>query len=93
MLYVVKDGDLFHYSYMGVEKLIIPPLMFLGVGAATNFGPMSPMAYMGSSRFASIFSFLAIGMTAHGYPASELGAIAWAMMGFARLFLVDLSCS
>ena len=40
LLYAVKDGGLFHYAYMGVEKLIIPPLIFLGVGAMTNFGPM-----------------------------------------------------
>ncbi|MFO1206660.1 MAG: sodium ion-translocating decarboxylase subunit beta [Burkholderiales bacterium] len=39
MLYVVKEG-LFHYAYEGVGKLIIPPLIFLGVGAMTDFGPM-----------------------------------------------------
>ncbi|MBV5298371.1 MAG: sodium ion-translocating decarboxylase subunit beta, partial [Rhodoferax sp.] len=41
LLYSVKDGGLFHYAYMGVEKLIIPPLIFLGVGAMTDFGPMA----------------------------------------------------
>src|ERR1035437_6016417 len=40
LLYVVKDGGLFHYAYEGVAKLIIPPLIFLGVGAMTDFGPM-----------------------------------------------------
>jgi oxaloacetate decarboxylase beta subunit len=33
LLYVVKEGGLFHYAYEGVAKLIIPPLIFLGVGA------------------------------------------------------------
>ena len=40
LLYSVKEGGLFHFAYMGVEKLIIPPLIFLGVGAMTDFGPM-----------------------------------------------------
>ena len=40
LLYEVKEGGLFHYAYQGVAKLIIPPLIFLGVGAMTDFGPM-----------------------------------------------------
>ncbi len=33
-------GGLFHYLSFGVEKEIFPPLIFLGVGAMTDFGPM-----------------------------------------------------
>ena len=40
LLYQVKEGDLFYYAYQGVAKLIIPPLIFFGVGAMTDFGPM-----------------------------------------------------
>ncbi len=37
---LIKDGGLFHYAYQGVSLLIVPPLIFLGVGAMTDFGPM-----------------------------------------------------
>lgn len=33
-------GGLFYFAYQGVEQLILPPLIFLGVGAMTDFGPM-----------------------------------------------------
>jgi len=33
-------GGLMHYLYFGVEKEIFPPLIFLGVGAMTDFGPL-----------------------------------------------------
>lgn len=33
-------GGLFYYLSFGVEKEIFPPLIFLGVGAMTDFGPM-----------------------------------------------------
>lgn len=37
---LTTEGGLFWYAYQGVEKLILPPLIFLGVGAMTDFGPM-----------------------------------------------------
>ena len=37
---LILPGGLFHYAYQGVALLIIPPLIFLGVGAMTDFGPM-----------------------------------------------------
>ena len=38
---VVKQiGGLFWYLYQGVELDIYPPLIFLGVGAMTDFGPL-----------------------------------------------------
>ena len=37
---LTKEGGLFYIAYQGVEKLILPPLIFLGVGAMTDFGPM-----------------------------------------------------
>lgn len=35
-----KIGGLFYYIYQGVEKGIYPPLIFLGIGAMTDFGPL-----------------------------------------------------
>ncbi|MDR2202598.1 MAG: sodium ion-translocating decarboxylase subunit beta [Clostridiales bacterium] len=31
---------LFYYLYQGVDKVIFPPLIFLGIGAMTDFGPL-----------------------------------------------------
>ena len=33
-------GGLFYYLYQGVDKVIYPPLIFLGIGAMTDFGPL-----------------------------------------------------
>lgn len=32
------DGGLFHYAWLGIAQLILPPLIFLGIGAMTDFG-------------------------------------------------------
>lgn len=34
------NGGLFYYLYRGVKLGIYPPLIFLGVGAMTDFGPL-----------------------------------------------------
>lgn len=34
------EGGLLYYFYLGVKHEILPPLIFLGVGALTDFGPM-----------------------------------------------------
>ena len=35
-----EPGGLFYYLYKGIEWEIFPPLIFLGVGALTDFGPL-----------------------------------------------------
>lgn len=35
-----QPGGLFWYLYKGVEWVIFPPLIFLGIGAMTDFGPL-----------------------------------------------------
>lgn len=37
---VVQTGGLLYYLYQGVKLGIYPPLIFLGVGAMTDFGPL-----------------------------------------------------
>ena len=37
---IVTPGGLFYYLYQGVKLGIYPPLIFLGVGAMTDFGPL-----------------------------------------------------
>ncbi|MEF9880260.1 MAG: sodium ion-translocating decarboxylase subunit beta [Clostridia bacterium] len=38
--YVQEAGGLLYYLYQGVKLGIYPPLIFLGVGAMTDFGPL-----------------------------------------------------
>lgn len=42
--HAIPDGvtsfGLFYYLYQGVDKVIYPPLIFLGIGAMTDFGPL-----------------------------------------------------
>ena len=37
---VTENGGLFYYLYQGVHLGIFPPLIFLGIGAMTDFGPL-----------------------------------------------------
>ena len=77
LLYSVKEGGLFHFAYMGVEKLIIPPLIFLGVGAMTDFGPMiaNPrLVILGAGAHLGIFVALLLAKLL-GFTLSEAGAI------------------
>lgn len=37
---LVTPGGLFYYFYQGVKLTIFPPLIFLGIGAMTDFGPL-----------------------------------------------------
>lgn len=77
LLYAVKDGGLFHYAYLGVEMLIIPPLIFLGVGAMTDFGPMianPKLVILGAGAHLGIFVALILAKML-GFTLSEAGAI------------------
>ena len=37
---IVAEKGLFYYIYKGVDWVIFPPLIFLGIGAMTDFGPL-----------------------------------------------------
>lgn len=37
---VIADKGLFYFLYKGVDWVIFPPLIFLGIGAMTDFGPL-----------------------------------------------------
>ncbi|GAV25686.1 glutaconyl-CoA decarboxylase subunit beta [Carboxydothermus islandicus] len=43
-----QPGGLFYYLYQGVKLGIYPPLIFLGVGALTDFGPLiaNPITFL-----------------------------------------------
>ncbi|MBK8176070.1 MAG: sodium ion-translocating decarboxylase subunit beta [Rhodospirillales bacterium] len=74
---LILPGGLFNYAYQGVALLIIPPLIFLGVGAMTDFGPMianPKLVILGAGAHLGIFVAL-IGAKALGFSISESGAI------------------
>ena len=77
---VVADQGLFFYLYKGVEWVIYPPLIFLGIGAMTDFGPLiaNPKSLiMGAAAQLGIFVtfIIAINIGFTGEEASAIGII------------------
>ena len=71
------DPGLLDYLYLGVKLGIYPCLIFLGVGAGTDFGPLlaNPKTLLlGAAAQMGIFITF-IGATALGFTAQESGAI------------------
>ncbi len=71
---------LFYYLYQGVDKVIYPPLIFLGIGAMTDFGPLiaNPKSLIiGAGAQLGIFItfFGAIMLGFHGAEAAAIGII------------------
>ncbi|SNX54297.1 sodium ion-translocating decarboxylase subunit beta [Thermoanaerobacterium sp. RBIITD] len=74
---LLNTGGLINLFYLGVKKVIYPPLIFLGVGAMTDFGPMiANPSLMILGAFAHIGIFIAlIGAKALGFTIQESSAI------------------
>ena len=74
---LTAPGGLFYYAFKGVEQVIIPPLIFLGVGAMTDFGPMlarPSLMILGAAAHAGIFIAIVLAKLA-GFTLTEAGAI------------------
>lgn len=74
---LLLPGGLLNFFYLGVQKVIYPPLIFMGVGAMTDFGPMiANPSLLILGAFAHIGIFIAlIGAKLLGFPIFEAGAI------------------
>ncbi|NLI20705.1 MAG: sodium ion-translocating decarboxylase subunit beta [Clostridiales bacterium] len=75
--YISQTGGLLYYLYQGVKLGIYPPLIFLGVGAMTDFGPLiaNPKSLLlGAAAQLGIFITF-IGAQLLGYTAAESGSI------------------
>ncbi len=75
-----KDGGLLYYLHEGVSLGIFPPLIFLGIGASTDFGPLisNPKSLiLGAAAQIGIFiTFLgAIILGFNGLEAASIGII------------------
>lgn len=72
-----ENGGLFYYLYQGVKLGIYPPLIFLGIGAMTDFGPLiaNPKSFLlGAAAQIGIFVTF-IGATLLGFAPNEAGSI------------------
>jgi carboxybiotin decarboxylase len=74
---IYEDNSVLHYLYMGVTSGVYPPLIFLGIGALTDFSTMlaRPMLMLlGAAAQMGIFlTFL--GALALGFSPNEAAAI------------------
>ena len=74
----VTNRGLLWYLYYGVDKVIYPPLIFLGIGAMTDFGPLiaNPKSmFIGAGAQLGIFVAL-FGAVLLGFTGAEAAAIA-----------------
>ncbi len=74
---ILDDGGLFKYFYFGVEHAIYPSIIFLGIGAMTDFGPLiarpSSLLLGAAAQFGIFTAFLLA--LALGFPAAVAAAI------------------
>ena len=72
-----NEGSLIYYLYQGVKLGIYPPLIFLGIGCMTDFGPLiaNPKSFLlGAAAQGGIFLTF-IGALALGFTPQEAGSI------------------
>jgi oxaloacetate decarboxylase beta subunit len=74
---VYDEGSVLSYIYFGVNQGVFPPLIFLGIGAMTDFSAMlsdPKLVLLGAAAQVGIFLTL-IGALALGFTPQEAGAI------------------
>ncbi|MDF1660482.1 MAG: sodium ion-translocating decarboxylase subunit beta [Planctomycetota bacterium] len=77
-LSVYDEGTVLNYLYWGVQQGVYPPLIFLGIGAMTDFSAMlsnPKLILLGAAAQIGIFLTL-IGAYYLGFTPKEAGAIA-----------------
>ncbi len=74
---ILKEGGLLDFFYIGVKTSIYPCLIFLGVGAMTDFGPMlsNPKSLLlGASAQMGVFAAF-VGAVLLGFTGKEAASI------------------
>ena len=75
---IMQDGGLLNYFYYGVQFDIYPPLIFMGVGAMTDFGPLiarpSSLLLGAAAQFGIFSAFLGALLIFH-FPVNVAAAI------------------
>lgn len=75
---IYEQGSVLNYLYFGVLKGIYPPLIFLGIGAMTDFSALisnPKLILIGAATQIGIFGAYALAL-ALGFTGAEAGAIA-----------------
>jgi carboxybiotin decarboxylase len=75
---MADPGGLLDYFYFGIRSGVFPPLIFLGIGAMTDFGPLlaKPKTFLlGAAAQFGIFGTL-LGAKALGFSFAEASSIA-----------------
>ncbi len=73
-----EDGSVLNYLYFGVKQGVYPPLIFLGIGAMTDFSSLisnPKLMILGAAAQVGIFGTF-LGASALGFLPQEAGAIA-----------------
>ncbi|HDR03869.1 MAG TPA: sodium ion-translocating decarboxylase subunit beta [Candidatus Marinimicrobia bacterium] len=74
---IYEDGSVLNYLYYGVMKGIYPPLIFLGIGAMTDFSALlsnPKLVLLGAAAQVGIFATF-LGASYLGFTPMEAGAI------------------
>ena len=77
---LMAEGNFLYWIYRGVKLNIYPPLIFLGVGAMTDFGPLiaNPKSLLlgAAAQFGIFTSFLGAGLLGFNFKeAASIGII------------------
>lgn len=75
---IMQEGGLLHYLYFGIQTSVFPPLIFMGIGAMTDFGPMlsKPRTFLlGAAAQVGVFLTL-IGAKSLAFTFPEAASIA-----------------
>lgn len=75
---IYEDGSVLNYLYFGVLKGIYPPLIFMGIGAMTDFSTLlsnPKLILIGAAAQLGIFGAYILALFI-GFPINEAGAIA-----------------
>jgi oxaloacetate decarboxylase beta subunit len=74
---IYEDNSVLHYLYFGVTQGLYPPLIFLGIGAMTDFSTLLArpvLMLLGAAAQAGIF-FTFLGALALGFAPNEAASI------------------
>ncbi|CDD54011.1 MULTISPECIES: sodium ion-translocating decarboxylase subunit beta [Ruminococcus] len=78
-LQVMQEGGLLDILYMGVKLQVYPPLIFLGIGCMTDFGPLiaNPKSFLlgAAAQGGIFFTFILAGLFFTGKEASSIAII------------------
>ena len=79
---IYEEGSVLNYLYFGVVKGVYPPLIFLGIGAMTDFSALisnPKLMLVGAAAqfgiFGAYMAVLGLGALGFDYTAAEAGAI------------------